>query len=535
MKSVRMSRRSVMAGAAAAGALAGTRGASAQGAANVLRVVMHSDLRIVDPIWTTAYIVRNHGYLIYDTLFALDGKGEVQPQMVDRYTVSDDKLTYTFVLRDGLMWHDNTPVTTADIIPSIRRWAARDALGQTVMGFVASIDAKDPKTFEIKLKEPTGLLIFALGKPSSNVPFMMPKRVAETDPTTQISEFIGSGPFVFQRDEWRPGDKAVYTKFAGYKPRSEPASGLAGGKVAKVDRVEWRVVADQQQAVNALLAGEIDMIEAPSHDLLPLLKADPDNIKLFNWNVLGNQYSLRFNHSVAPFNNPKIRQAVLYALNQEDFLKATIGDPEYYKVCKAMFVCGTPLATEAGMEDKLESNFTKARQLLQEAGYNKEPVVLLHSTDLQVLTNLAPVAKSLMERAGLVVDMQSMDWQTVVARRVKKDPPSQGGWNAMLTSWVSADILNPVMSSFFIASGDKANFGWPNDPEMEALRARFARAGTPEEQKQIAEAVQRRAAENPTHIHLGQWYLPGAHRKNITGWLEAPAPVFWNIEKGRGA
>jgi peptide/nickel transport system substrate-binding protein len=534
MKSVKLSRRTVVAGAAAAGALASSTGASAQGAANVLRVVMHSDLRIIDPIWTTAYIVRNHGYMIYDTLFALDAKGDVQPQMVDRYTVSDDKLTYTFTLRDGLMWHDNTPVTTADIIPSIRRWSARDPLGQTVMGFVAEMTAKDPKTLEIKLKEATGLLIFALGKPSSNVPFMMPKRVAETDPNTQITEFVGSGPFTFLRDEWKPGDRAVYAKFAGYRPRSEPASGLAGGKVVKVDRVEWRVITDQQQAVNALLAGEIDLIESPSHDLLPLLKAD-SNVKLTSWNPLGNQYTMRFNHTTAPFNNQKIRQAVLYALNQEDFLKATIGDPEYYKVCKAMFVCGTPMETMAGMEDKLESNFAKARQLLQEAGYNREPVVLLHSTDLQVLTNLAPVAKSLLERAGFVVDMQSMDWQTVVARRVKRDPPTQGGWSAMLTSWVAADILNPVMAGFFNASGDKAAFGWPNDPEMEALRARYARAATAAEQKQIAEAVQRRAAENPTHVHLGQWYSPGASRKNINGWLESPAPVFWNIEKGRGA
>lgn len=530
MKSIELSRRAAMAGAAAAGALASTGSASAQDASKTLRVVMHSDLRIVDPGWTTAYIVRNHGYMVYDTLFALDANGQVQPQMVDRYTVSDDKLTYTFTLRDGLMWHDNQPVTTADILPSIRRWAARDPLGQAVMGFVASMTAKDPKTFEIKLKEPTGLLIFALGKPSSHVPFMMPKRVAETDPNTQISEFIGSGPFVFKRDEWRPGDKAVYTKFAGYKPRSEPPSGLAGGKVAKVERVEWRVIADQQQAVNALLAGEIDIIESPSHDLLPLMKAD-SNIKLYNWNPLGNQYTMRFNHTTAPFNKEKIRLAALYAFNQEDFLKATIGDPEYYKVCKALFVCGTPLATEAGMEDKLESNFAKARQLLQEAGYNKEPVVLLHSTDLQVLTNLAPVAKSLLERAGFVVDMQSMDWQTVVARRVKKDPPTQGGWSAMCTSWVSADILNPVMTGFLNASGDTANFGWPNDPKMEELRGRFARAGSLEEQKQIAEAVQRRFAENPTHIHLGQWYSPGAHRNNITGWLATPAPVFWNMEK----
>ena len=537
MSSMKISRRTVMAGAAAtatAGSLAAPSTASAQQAQDTLRCVMHSDLKIVDPIWTTAYITRNHGYMIYDTLLAMDAKGEIQPQMLQGYTVSADKLTYDFTLRDGLLWHDNQPVTAEDCVASIKRWGAKDALGQTVLTFVASMTANGPKTFQIKLKEPTGLLIFALGKPSSNVPFMMPKRVAETDPNTQISDFTGSGPFRMVREEWRPGDKTVYVRFDGYKPRSEPPSGLAGGKVAKVGRVEWRAIADQQQAVNALLAGEIDLMEAPNHDLLPLLKAD-SSIKIVDWNPLGNQYTMRFNHVVKPFDNPKVRQAVLYALNQEDFLKATIGDPEYYKVCKAMFVCGTPLATNAGWEDKLESNFAKSRQLLQEAGYNREPIVLLHSTDLQVLTNLAPVAKGLLERGGFVVDMQSMDWQTVVARRVKKDPPAQGGWNAMLTSWVSADILNPVMAGFFNASGDKAAFGWPNDPEMEALRQRFARASTLDEQKSIAEAVQRRCAEFPTHVHLGQWYLPGATRPNVTGWIPAPAPIMWNIEKGRGA
>jgi peptide/nickel transport system substrate-binding protein len=242
-------------------------------AETTLKAVMHSDVKIVDPIWTTAYITRNHGYMIYDTLFAMDASGDIKPQMVDKYDVSADKLTYTFTLRDGLLWHDGKPVTAEDCVASIKRWAAKDSLGQKVMGFVDTITAGDARTFTVKLKEQTGLLLFALGKPSSNVPFMMPKRVADTDPNTQISDFTGSGPFVFKTDEWKPGDKAVYVKFGKYKPRSEPASGLAGGKVVKVDRVEWLAISDQQQAVNALLAGEIDYIEAPKHDLLPLLKA----------------------------------------------------------------------------------------------------------------------------------------------------------------------------------------------------------------------------------------------------------------------
>jgi peptide/nickel transport system substrate-binding protein len=499
-------------------------------AQTTLRVVMHSDLKIVDPIWTTAYIVRNHGYMVYDTLFAMDAKGEIRPQMVDRYEVSGDQRTYTLTLRDGLLWHDGKPVTAEDCVASIKRWAAKDSMGQKLMTFIKEMHVVNPKTFRIVLNAPTGLVLGALGKPSSNVPFMMPKRVAETDPNTQISDFTGSGPFVFKKDEWKPGDKAVYVKFDKYRPRPEAPSGLAGGKVVKVDRVEWKAIPDHQTAINALLAGEIDMIETPPHDLYPVLKADA-NIKLFTSNPLGNQYTFRYNTLHKPFDNPKIRQAVLHAFNQEDFLKGVIGDPAYYKVCKSFFPCGLPLASTKALEGLLDSNFERSKALLKEAGYDGTPVILMHSTDLAVLANLAPVAKSLLEKGGFKVDMHSMDWQTLVSRRTKKDLPSAGGWHAFLTSWVAADILDPVMSGFLNASCEKAMFGWPCDKDMEGLRDAFAREANPAKQKQIADQVQQRAVQYPTHIPLGQWYSAFALRKNVEGSLESPVTVFWNVTK----
>ncbi len=288
----------------AAAAFAGAIGVPAAQAQTTLRVVMHSDLKIVDPIWTTAYITRNHGYMIYDTLFATDAAGKIQPQMVDRYAVSADGLMYTLTLRDGLLWHDGTPVTSEDCIASIKRWGAKDAMGQKMMTFVKDFAIVDAKTFRINLTSPTGLVLSGLGKPSSAAPFMMPKRVADTSPNDQISDFTGSGPFVFKKDEWKPGDKAVYVKFDKYKPRAEPPSGMAGGKVVKVDRIEWRAIADQQTAVNALLTGEIDYIEQPAHDLLPVMKKDA-NIKLVDINPLGNQYAFRFNSTAKPFDNPE--------------------------------------------------------------------------------------------------------------------------------------------------------------------------------------------------------------------------------------
>ncbi|MFM2422515.1 MAG: transporter substrate-binding protein, partial [Pseudomonadota bacterium] len=517
-------RKGFVAAAAVAAVMATATSAFAQ---KTLRVVMHADLGILDPIWTTAYMSRNHGYMIYDTLFAQDEKGEVKPQMLQSHSVSADNLTYTFTLRDGLTFHDGAAVTSEDAIASIKRWAARDAIGQKMNTYVDSMTAVDAKTFTIKLKSPTGLVLLGLSKPSSNVPFIMPKRVADTDPQKQIEDFTGSGPFVFKRDEFKPGNLAVYTKFAGYKPRTEAASGLAGGKVVKVDRVEWRVISDQQQAVNALLANEVDLIEQPSHDLLPLLKKDA-NITIVNNQRA--QYTFRPNWLHKPFDNPKVRQALWYAFNQEDFLMGAIGNKDYIAECTAYFVCGSPFATKAGMDGLLTSNFKRSQELLKEAGYDGTPIVLMHSTDLKVLTNLAPVAKTLLERGGFKVEMISMDWKTLVGRRAKRDAPADGGWHAFLTAWVTPDILNPVSSAYLNSACEKAPFGWPCDPEMEKLRDQFASEADPAKQKQIAEAVQKRAIEITTHIPLGEYIVPTAFRKNVTGFVTSQVPIFWNLE-----
>src|SRR3989440_2170980 len=498
-------------------------------AAKTLRVSLHSDLKIVDPVWTTAYITRNHGYMIYDTLFAMNAQQEPQPQMVDKWEVGPDRLSYTFTLRDGLEWHDGAPVTAEDCIASLKRWGARDAMGQKLMSYVAELSAPDARTIRMSLKEPYGLVLQTLAKPGANVPLMMPKRIAETDPQKQITEYVGSGPFIFKADEWRAGEKAVYLKNPKYKPRGEPASGLAGGKVAKVDRVEWIWIADSQTQVNALINGEVDLLEAPPHDLLPLLAEDKD-IELFVFNPAGRQNALRFNVLHKPFDNPKIRLVVAYALNQKDLLDAVIGNSKWYIECKSLFPCGSPLQSTKGWDDKFTSDFAKARALLQEASYDGTPIVLMQSTDIVSLSNLAPVTKSLMEKAGFKVDLQAMDWQTLVTRRTKKDPPRGGGWSAFLTSWASVDILDPVAASFLNASCDKATFGWPCDAEMEKLRDAFAKETDPGKQKAIAEAVQLRAVEYPTHLQLGQYVQPQAFRKNVIGLLAGPSLALWNIE-----
>jgi len=499
-------------------------------AQTVLRAVMNSDLKILDPVWSAAFVVRDHGYLIYDTLFATDANGTIQPQMVDRTEVSADKLTYRFTLRDGLRWHDGQPVTAEDCVASIKRWATRDTVGQKLMSFVEGVTATDASTIELKLREPTGLVLPALGKAGANVPFMMPKRVAQTDPFTQIVDSVGSGPFIFKRDEWRPGHRAVYARNPDYRPRPEPSSGLSGGKIAKVDRVEWHAMSDHLQAINALLAGEIDFVEAAPFDLQPLLTADR-NVQLLTLNALGSQNVFRMNHLHKPFDNPTLRRALWHAFNQEDFLKAVVGDPSKFRICKALFICGTGLASERGMDGLLESNFEKAKALLAEGKYDGTPVVLLQSSDLFWQTNLAPVAKRLMEKAGFRVDMQPMDWQSIVIRTARKNPPDAGGWHGYLISPAAFDLLDPVVNRYVNSACDKAVPGWPCDPEMEKLRDRFARETDPTALKAIAESVQLRAIEMTTHVNLGEWRLVSAARKNLSGFIAAGPTVFWNVEK----
>jgi peptide/nickel transport system substrate-binding protein len=272
------------------------------------------------------------------------------------------------------------------------------------------------------------------------------------------------------------------------------------------------------------------MIEQVPHDLIPVLKADK-GVQVVNWNPLGQQFVIRFNWLTKPFDNPKIRKAALYCMRQEDYLKATVGEPQYYKVCTAAFVCGTPNGFEIKGDLLTKPDFEKSKALLKEAGYDGSPVVLMQSTTLPVLTNMAPVTKQLLEQGGFKVDMQSMDWQTVVSRRTKKDPADKGGWSAFHTYAIAADILNPISDNFTVASGDHAWFGWPNDPEMEKLRNAYAVETDPAKAKELALAVQNRALETAQYGWLGQWYGPGASRANLSGWLKAPVTVLWNIDK----
>ena len=505
--------------------------ASAAGT-KTITAVMHSDLRIIDPLFTTAYITRDHGYMIFDTLLATDSSFRIQPQMAD-WKVSDDKLTYTFTLRDGLKWHDGAPVTAEDCVASLKRWAKADGMGQKLMDFTANLEATDATTITLKLKEPYGLVLESLGKPSSLVPFMLPKRLADTPPTQQIKEQIGSGPFKFVAAEFQPGVKAVYEKNADYIPRKEPPSWTAGGKVVRVDRVEWITMADAQTAVNALQSGDIDFLEITPFDLAPMLAANKD-LKVETLSKLGFQTIGRMNFLYPPFDNVKIRRAAFTALNQKNVLDAMVGNPEYYKICGAVFICGAPLASDVGSETLVKGNgMAEAKRLLAESGYDGTPVVVLAPTDVVTLKAQPIIAAQLLREAGFKVDVQAADWQTVVSRRASQKPPKEGGWNMFFTNLTAADVVNPVGLLQINGRGTKGGwFGWPEDSKLESLRDAFARTSSPEEQKKIAIEIQKHVYDQVIYIPLGQYLVTAAWRKSLSGVLDGPAtPVFWNVDK----
>jgi peptide/nickel transport system substrate-binding protein len=490
---------------------------------------MHTDIKIFDPIWSHANIARIHGYMVWDTLFALDAAFQVRPQMVDTWTVSEDRMTYDFRLRAGLEWNDGTPVTAEDCVASIRRWAARDPMGQKLLELSRAIEATGPDSFRIALKEPFGLVLESLAKQAIPVPFMMPKRLAETDPFKQITEIVGSGPFEFRKDEWRPGEKVAYARNPRYRPRAEPASGLAGGKVVKVDRVEWLAISDPQTAFNALRAGEIDLIERVAADLLGVAEKTRD-VSLWPESA-ATSYLLRLNWLHAPFNDKRIRAAAAMALNQEDFLEALNGNPRFSRVCKSVFPCGSPHASDEGTQGWLESNAQRARQMLRDAGYDNTPVVFLQTTDIPITNNAGPVVKSLLERAGFRVQVQAMDWQTMAARLNRKEPPSEGGWNAYLAAPPATDMVDPFINQNLLSTCGRARVGWPCDESMERLRDIYARTTDPARRQTIAAEVQRHFLDVWTYVPIGEFFHVGAVRSSIDVPPRAAVPVFWDITR----
>ncbi len=526
-----MQRRSLLLAGTAALAARPTAPALAQGStARTLRVVPQANLTSLDPVWTTAVVTRNHAFLCYDQLCAQDSNGEIKPQMAEGWVEEDEGKSITFTLRAGLKFHDGEPVRAQDCVASIQRWRKRDPFTQVLWPRVEELAALDDRRFRFRLKQRTPLLLAALGQTQFPC-FIMPERIANTDAFQQIREAVGSGPFRFLREEWNPGQRAVWAKFEGYAPRQEPVDGLAGGRVPRIDRVEWTIISDPATAAGAMTTGEQDYWEYPLHDLLPVLRRARDLV--VQQRLLDGTYGIaRFNCIQPPFNNPAIRRAVAMAVDQRDYLRAVAGnEPDGWGVCEGVFTCGTPLANEAGSEILKTHSIDRAKTALREAGYAGEKVVLIAPSDYPQINALSLVTADLLQRLGMNLELVAADWGTLVQRRASKEPVDRGGWSIVHTTSSGQSLTIPATHLFLRTNGANAWFGWPDDAEIERLRGAWIDAEGPDQARQIAEALNRRAMEVMAYVPLGYYWQPSAWRRNLTGVFRCPVTAFWNIGK----
>jgi len=497
---------------------------------SVLKFIPQSDLALLDPVQTTGLTTRNHGAMVFDTLYGLDGNFVPQPQMAAGHTVEDNGLTWLITLRPGLTFHDGTPVLARDAAASIERWCRNDALGQTLRATADEITAASDSVLRIRLKKPFPQLPFALGKASS-VCFIMPERLARTDISTQVTEMVGSGPFRFLAGERMAGQRAVYEKFTGYVPRNEPPSFMAGGKVVKLDRVEWHTIPDASTAAAALQSGEMDWWEQPIPDLLPMLKRSR-NITVAVKDKGGYLGMIRFNQLHPPFDNPAIRRAFLAGINQSDYMTATMGDDtSLWQDKVGFFTPGSPLANDAGMEALTSPrSLDRVKRALEEAGYKGEKVVFIVPSDLPALNAMSEITADMFRRTGINLDYQPLDWGTVLPRLSSRNAPDKGGWSVWCNYLPGVVAVNPAGNSFMRGIGQRGPVGWPTSERIEQLRDSFLVATEEAEQKRIATEMQRQAFQDLPYIPTGFYYQPTAHRANIRNIVDG-FPVFWGAEK----
>ncbi len=511
--------------------LLATAGTPALAQTKTLRVVAHADVKILDPTFTTAYITRNFGYMVYDMLFGRDDKGVPKPQMVEKYSTSKDGREWSFTLRSGLKFSDGSPVTATDAVASIQRWAGKDSIGRAMAASGPQWKVVNATTFTLTLKEPFGLVLDGLSKPSGFPPVIMPERLAKLPTTTPMTEVLGSGPFVFKRDEWVPGNKLVFIRNPHYLARSEPASYLSGSKKTAFDRVEWLYLPDANSAIAALQKGEVDYVEQVPPDYITPLRADP-NVKVAasgawqGWMIM--------NQLHAPFNNPKVRQALLKAVSQERFTSA-MGYPLDMRVtyCAALFLCGGPNQTDAGAEPYRTADVAKAKQLLAESGYKGEKIVLLVPTDVTYLNAIGLMAAQTMRSIGMNVDTQNMDWASIGARRAKRDAPEAGGWNMYVTVAGGFDADSPVTNAYLSAACGTSLPGWPCDKQLDELRTAWIKEAVPAKRRVLLDQFQQRAYEALPYINVGQYTPAIAFRKTIKGGerLNSGLPTVWMLDK----
>ncbi|NKE43619.1 ABC transporter substrate-binding protein [Roseomonas frigidaquae] len=529
---MQITRRQALAGA---GITLISAGASSRARAQAapFRFIVNVGLQNLDPISSPSFVTRNFAYLVFDTLVSMDSKGAYKPQMLQGWEISGDNLTWNFTLRPGLKFHDGSDVTAEDCVASLKRWGGRDSIGRRLLASTESLTATDARHFVLKLAKPFGGVLEALGKPSVHVPFIMPARIANaTPPSQQVQEIMGSGPFIFQRAGWIPGERASFTRNANYVPREEPADGLAGGKVVKLDRVEMATMADPGLRVAALQTGEVDYLEYAPVDYLPRLRTNRQMTIAQAGGQANLMYCASLNHFLPPFDNVLMRRAVQQALDRTEVLAGAgfgegLGQPD----CASLFMCGAPYSSTLGSDIIQQPSLDRAKALLQQAGYKNERVVLLHPADSPLLNPYGLVMIDRLKRAGFNLDVQASDWASIAQRWVQRQPLDQGGWNIVPVVYTGFDLANPLsnMGVGFNCT-DNQPWGYCVD-EMSPVLAQFEAESDPAKRREYAAQLQKISFENATFPIAGQFRSPAVWRAELKGVIDFGFPVIWNIEK----
>jgi peptide/nickel transport system substrate-binding protein len=499
--------------------------------ATTLRFTPQQDLVTLDPVTTTAYISRNHGYMVFDTLYGMDASFQATPQMVDGHTIEADGKLWNLTLREGLLWHDGTKVLARDCVASIRRWARRDPFGTTLMAATDELSAPDDRTIRFRLKKPFPLLPIALGKASVPVCAMMPERLANTDPFQQIPEMIGSGPFRYLKDERVPGAMNAYARFEAYVSRKDGTpTWTSGPKIVHFDRVEWKTMPDTATATNALINAEQDWQEYAFFDQMPLLKK-AKGITVRTLDTTGFMSMMRVNHAQPPFNNPEICRALWDAIDQVSYMQALVGteDPALFHTPHGFFCPGTPMASKAGLAPlTAPRDLAKAKARIKAAGYKGETVLLMIPNNSAALLSQGEVTADLFKQLGFTVDAYPIEFNAMLQRRNRKGPVSEGGWSASVTNWSGTDWLNPAVHISLLSDGQQSFNGWADSPRIESLRAAWFDAPDLAGQQAICRDIQVQAMADVPFYPLGQYFQPTAYRNTITGILDGFA-TFWNV------
>jgi peptide/nickel transport system substrate-binding protein len=521
-----MKRRSLVLGATAALAAP-----AIGGTAKTLTFVPQSPLASLDPVWTSAMTTRNVGFQVFDVLFGRDAQMNPKPQMLEGYVVGDDGRRWVMTLRPNQWFHDGEPVLARDCTASLRRWMKRDPGGATLEARLDALEAPDDRTIVFRLKKKFPALPMLLSK-FQTAAVMVPSRLAATDPFRQMPETIGSGPFRFLADEYVIGSHAALAPFERYVPRNDPASFTAGGHRVLVDRMEWKMIPDAATAANALITGEVDWLEMPLPDLLPMLRRSPNVVvgRLDDWGFIS---QLRPNHLNPPTSNQAFRRALLAAIDQREVMAAVMGnDPGGAITPMGFLATGKPDVDSAGIEALTTRHRPdEVKEMLAKAGYGGERLVFLHTTDQPFYNVASLVVADQLARVGVNIDDQAMDWGTVLQRRASREPLAKGGWSLFVSVTPVPEYRNPLLATLLRGNGKDAWIGWPDIPRIEAAYNGWLDADDEPERTRLEREIQLAACDSVPFIPLGRYMPSAGWRSALSHPLKGPAPVFWEISK----